>query len=126
MTWHRDAPSVPGVTQTLHPPGADLEAIKHRQQQTWASGDFHAVAARIVLVAEHLCDTADLHAGWRVLDVATGSGNAAIAAARNGCTAVGGAYGPALLETGRRRAAAEGLDVELIEGDAEALPFPDR
>lgn len=103
----------------------DLDAIKQRQQQAWASGDFSAVAARIVLVAEQLCDTADLHAGWQVLDVATGSGNAAIAAARHGCTAVGVDYVPALLERGRRRAAAEGLAVELLDGDAESLPFAD-
>ncbi len=105
--------------------GPDLDAVKRRQQETWASGDFAVVAARIVLVAEQLCDTADLHAGWRVLDVATGSGNAAIAAARLGCTAVGVDYVPALLERGRRRAAAEGLSVKLLEGDAEALAFPD-
>jgi ubiquinone/menaquinone biosynthesis C-methylase UbiE len=103
----------------------DLAAVKQRQQQAWASGDFAVVASRIVLVAEHLVDAADLRAGWRVLDVATGSGNAAIAAARLGCTAVGVDYVPALLERGRRRAAAEGLDVELVEGDAESLPFPD-
>jgi ubiquinone/menaquinone biosynthesis C-methylase UbiE len=103
----------------------DLGAIKQRQQATWASGDFHAVAARMSLVSEHLVDFADLHAGWRVLDVATGSGNAAIAAARLGATAVGVDYVPALLERGRERAAAEGLSVELVEGDAEALPFPD-
>jgi len=103
----------------------DVAAIKQRQQQTWAAGDFSAVAARIVIVAEHLTDTADLHAGWRVLDVATGSGNAAIAAARHGSDVVGVDYVPALLERGRVRAAAEGLDVDLIEGDAEALPFPD-
>lgn len=113
------------MTRTLEATTPDFDAIKQRQQQAWASGDFAAVAARIVLVAEQLCDTADLHAGWRVLDVATGSGNAAIAAARLGCTAVGVDYVPALLEQGRRRAAAEGLDVELLEGDAEALPFPD-
>src|SRR4051812_16692286 len=112
------------MTSTLEPK-PDLAAVKERQQLAWASGDFHAVAARIVLVAEHLCDTADLRAGWRVLDVATGSGNAAIAAARHGCTVVGVDYVPALLERGRRRAAAEGLDVELLEGDAEALAFPD-
>ena len=113
------------MARTLEATTPDLGAIKQRQQQTWASGDFHQVAAQIVLVAEQLCDTADLHAGWRVLDVATGSGNAAIAAARLGCTAVGIDYVPALLERGRERAAAEGLAVELLEGDAEELPFPD-
>jgi SAM-dependent methyltransferase len=113
------------MTTTLEAPQPDLGAIKQRQQQTWASGDFGVVAARIVLVAEQLCDSADLHAGWRVLDVATGTGNAAIAAARLGCTAVGVDYVPALLEQGRRRAVAEGLSVELLEGDAEELPFAD-
>ena len=113
------------MTETLEAPTPDLAAVKQRQQQAWASGDFAMVASRIVLVAEQLCDSADLHAGWRVLDVATGSGNAAIAAARHGCTAVGVDYVPTLLERGRVRAEAEGLDVELLEGDAEALPFPD-
>jgi SAM-dependent methyltransferase len=113
------------MSSTLEVPKPDFEAIKQRQQQAWASGDFAVVAARIVLVAEQLCDTADLHAGWRVLDVATGSGNAAIAAARLGCSAVGVDYVPALLEVGRMRAAAEGLSVELLAGDAEALPFAD-
>jgi SAM-dependent methyltransferase len=103
----------------------DLAAIKQRQQQTWASGDFSVVGAMIVIVAEQLCDAADLHAGWNVLDVATGSGNAAIAAARLGCRAVGVDYVPALLERGRERAAAERLPVELLDGDAEALPFED-
>lgn len=113
------------MTTTLHTPRPDLTAIKQRQQQTWASGDFHYVAARIVLVAEQLVESADLHADWRVLDVATGSANAAIAAARLGCDVTGVDYVPALLERGRERAVAEGLAIELLDGDAEALPFED-
>src|SRR6516162_7572154 len=100
-------------------------AVKSRQQTVWASGDFSVVASRIVFQAEHLCETADIQAGWRVLDVATGSGNAALAAARRGCEAVGLDYVPALLQRGRIRAAAEHLNVRFVEGDAEDLPFPD-
>ena len=102
----------------------DFAAVKKRQQATWASGDFSVVAARILFQAEQLCETADLQAGWRVLDVATGSGNAALAAARRGCDAVGVDYVPALLERGRVRAEAEHLPVEFLAGDAEQLPFP--
>lgn len=79
-------------------PGLDYSAVKQRQQATWASGDFSVVAARTVYQAEQLCETAELQAGWRVLDVATGSGNAALAAARRCCDAVGIDYLPTLLE----------------------------
>lgn len=103
----------------------DFAAVKQRQQAMWATGDFSVVAARIVYAAEMLAENAELRAGWRVLDVATGSGNAAIAAARRGCEVVGVDYVPALLERGRLRAQAEHLDVEFREGDAEALPFAD-
>ena len=112
-----------GPALTSHQ-ASDSSAVKQRQQATWASGDFSVVAARIVYQAEQLCETADLQAGWRVLDVATGSGNAALAAARRGCDAVGIDYVPALLERGRIRAEAEHLSVEFLEGDAEQLPFP--
>jgi len=103
----------------------DLVAIKARQQATWASGDYSAVGARIPIISEQMCDSADLRAGWRVLDVAGGSGNTALAAARCGCEVVSVDYVPSLLERARERAAAEGLVVETVEGDAEALPFPD-
>jgi SAM-dependent methyltransferase len=103
----------------------DLGAIKARQQETWASGDYAAVGARIPIISERLCDSADLRAGWRVLDVAGGSGNAALAAARSGCEVVLTDYVPSLLARARERARAEGLAVEVLEGDAEALPFPD-
>jgi SAM-dependent methyltransferase len=113
------------MTQALEAPTPDLDAVKQRQQQAWSSGDFAVVASRMALVSEHLVDSADLHAGWHVLDVATGSGNAAIATARLGGRVVGVDYVPALLERARERAAADGLAVEFVEGDAEALPFPD-
>ena len=116
------ASTVPARVSSARP---DYAAVKQRQQATWSSGDFSVVAARILYQAEQLCETADLQAGWRVLDVATGSGNAALAAARRGCDAVGVDYVPALLERGRIRAAAEHLSVEFLEGDAENLPFPD-
>jgi SAM-dependent methyltransferase len=106
-------------------PQPDLTAVKHRQQQTWASGDYGAVAARIVVMAERLVEAADLLAGDRVLDVATGTGNAALAAARCDCEVTGIDYVPGLLERGRTRAAAEGLEVAFAEGDAEHLAFPD-
>lgn len=105
--------------------GTDFNAIKARQQATWASGNFAVVASRIIISAEQLCESAGLQAGWKVLDVATGSGNAALAAARRGCHATGVDYVPALLERGRVRAEAELLDVDFREGDAENLPFAD-
>ena len=104
---------------------ADLSVIKARQQRTWASGDYAVVASRIVLVSELLADAADLQAGWEVLDVACGNGNATLAAARSGAHALGIDYVPGLLEDGRARAVAEGLDVEFRLGDTEDLPVPD-
>lgn len=111
------------MSTTTNP--VDLAAVKARQQKTWASGDFSVVAARIVLVSEQLAESADLRAGWTVLDVACGNGNATLAAARSGTHAIGVDYVPALLEDGRGRALAEGLDVEFRAGDAEALPLQD-
>src|ERR1700761_790610 len=104
----------------------DLSAIKDKQQKTWASGDFAVVAGRIVIVSENLADAADLRAGSQVLDIACGNGNATLAAARWGAHAVGVDYVPSLLDNGRVRAAAEGLDVEFRLGDAEDLPAEDR
>jgi SAM-dependent methyltransferase len=106
-------------------PTVDLAAVKTRQQATWASGDFARVATLIVPMAEILCDAADLRAGSKVLDVACGSGNGAIAAARLNCDVTGVDYVPALLDRARERAAAERLDVDFRDGDAEALPFAD-
>lgn len=111
---------------TTAPTAQDLSLVKARQQQTWASGDFAVIASRIVLVSELLADSADLHAGWQVLDVACGNGNATLAAARCGTTAVGVDYVPALIESARARAVTEGLDAQFQVGDAESLPFEDH
>jgi ubiquinone/menaquinone biosynthesis C-methylase UbiE len=103
----------------------DLAAVKRGQQAMWASGDFGVIAALIHIVAERLADSVDLAAGSRVLDVAGGTGNAAIAAARCGCSVTCTDYVPELLERGRERARAERLDVTFEPADAEALPYAD-
>jgi len=105
---------------------ADVSVIKARQQKTWASGDYAVVASRIVLASELLADAADLEAGWEVLDVACGNGNTTLAAARSGTYALGIDYVPELLEGGRVRAVAEGLDVEFRLGDIENLPVDEE
>jgi ubiquinone/menaquinone biosynthesis C-methylase UbiE len=112
---------VPVTTATV----TDLSLVKAKQQQTWSSGDFSMVASRIVLSAERLAEAADLRAGSRVLDVACGSGNATIAAARHGTHAVGVDYVDGLLGDARERASVEGLDAKFLLGDAEELPVDD-
>jgi ubiquinone/menaquinone biosynthesis C-methylase UbiE len=103
----------------------DFAAIKRRQQATWASGDYHMIGTQVLITSELLIEALDVRSTERVLDVATGSGNAALAAARRGCTVVGVDYVPALLDRARKRADAEGVEAEFVEGDAEALPFED-
>jgi SAM-dependent methyltransferase len=103
----------------------EFTAIKDRQRKVWASADYPSVAATIHPMSELLVEATGLAPGARVLDVATGTGNAAIAAARRNCAATGLDYVPQLLDKARARTAAEGLSIEYVEGDAEELPFPD-
>jgi SAM-dependent methyltransferase len=104
----------------------DLGAVRKAQQQTWSEGDFAMVAGLVMMVSEELVEALRIVPGERVLDVACGSGNAALAAARRSWGGVVGVdFVPALLERGRERAAAERLDVEFVEGDAAELPFGD-
>lgn len=109
-------------TQTTTP---DLEAIKARQQKTWSSGNYARVGNTLVIMGERLCEAADVKAGQKVLDIATGSGNTALSAARRFAQVTGTDYVPSLLERARQRAAAEGLEIEFKEGDAESLMFAD-
>jgi ubiquinone/menaquinone biosynthesis C-methylase UbiE len=103
----------------------DYTAIKAKQQKAWSSGDYSAVAVRIPIISEKLADAADLRAGSRVLDVAGGNGNTALAAARCGAHVTSLDYVPELLAGAAERARAEHLPIDLVEGDAEDLPFED-
>lgn len=110
------------------PPDAgvpDYAAIKQRQQATWASGDFAIIGVTLQIVGESLAEAADIRAGERVIDIAAGNGNATLAAARRFARVTSTDYVPALLDKGRARAAAEGLNIDFREADAEALPFYD-
>jgi SAM-dependent methyltransferase len=101
----------------------DLVALKARQRAMWASGDFAVIGTTLQIVGETLCEAVDLASGSRVLDVAAGNGNAALAAARRFCKVTALDYVPALLHGAASRARAEQLELETVEGDAERLPF---
>jgi len=103
----------------------ELDAIKQRQQQTWSAGDYAVIGTTLQIVGESLCEAVDVAAGWRVLDVAAGNGNAALAAARRGCEVTATDYVDDLLVQAQRRADADGLPIETRVADAENLPFAD-
>ena len=106
-------------------PAQGSTSVKGRQQAMWASGDFAVIGTTLQIVGELLCEAVDVQAGERVLDVAAGNGNATLAAARRFAAVTSTDYVPALLESGRRRAQAEGFDVAFKVADAEDLPYPD-
>jgi len=106
--------------------GPDFGALTEAQRRTWSEGDFAMVANLVFHDADDLAEALEIVPDERVLDVACGSGNAAIAAARRAWgNTVGCDFVPALLERGRERAAAERLEIEFVEGDAQSLPFGD-
>lgn len=112
--------------QTATATEPDLAAVKSRQQQTWAMGDYAVIGTPLQLVGELLCEAMDMRPGSSVLDVAAGNGNATLAASRRACDVVSTDYVPALLERARARASANGLDVRFEQADAEDLPFADE
>ncbi len=117
-------PTNPATQDPAHA-APDLEAVKLRQRAAWSSGDYAVIGTTLQIVGETLCEAADLRAGERVLDVAAGNGNAALAAARRFCRVTAVDYVPALLDRARARASANGLALEALEGDAERMPLPD-
>ena len=122
------APSVhPGrwaqpVSTELNPI-PNLEVIKAGQKATWESGDFGQIARTIEHVAEEFMARLPLKAGARVLDLACGTGNLALIAARRGCVVSGIDIASNLISQARVRADAANLIINFREGDAEALPF---
>jgi ubiquinone/menaquinone biosynthesis C-methylase UbiE len=111
-----------GTTMTIT---TDYTELRDKQQKVWSSGDYNKIAAITVPLSEHLVEHVGIAPGTRVLDVATGTGHAALAAARRSADVVGIDYVPELLDIARRRATAEDLEVEFAEADAERLPYAD-
>lgn len=105
---------------------AGFDEVKERMKFVWAQGHYAEVAKVLYPAAEAVVEVSGIGPGMRVLDVAAGDGNAAVAAARKGATVVASDITPELVVQGRARSDAEGLDVEWREADAEALPFEDE
>jgi ubiquinone/menaquinone biosynthesis C-methylase UbiE len=103
----------------------NLSAIKDRQQKTWASGNYTRIGNTLVIMGELLCEAVNVHADDKVLDIATGSGNTAISAARRFCEVTAIDYVPELIDYARKRAEVEGVEITFEVGDAEDLPYPD-
>ncbi|HEU0038937.1 MAG TPA: class I SAM-dependent methyltransferase, partial [Verrucomicrobiae bacterium] len=103
----------------------NLEVVKARQKATWESGDFGQIARTIENVAADFMARQPLQPGSRVLDVACGTGNLAVLAARRACVVSGIDIAANLIDQARARAAAEGLRIDYREGDAEDLPYAD-
>jgi ubiquinone/menaquinone biosynthesis C-methylase UbiE len=118
MSAVQNVPMLSATSTTL-----DLQAIKAKQQATWASGDFAVIGTTLQIVGETLAEAVDIRAGEKVLDVAAGNGNATLAAARRFAHVTSTDYVRLLLDKGAARANAEGLTVEFQVADAEALPF---
>src|SRR5918996_3078861 len=102
-----------------------LEEFKDRQRAIWDAGDYATVSVHVEDVGERLVERAGVEPGMSALDVACGSGNAAIPAARAGARVTALDLVPKLLEQGRAKAEAAGIEIEWVEGDAEQLPFED-
>src|SRR5580693_300989 len=105
---------------------AELQALKEGHHKTWASGDYARIAELVTDVGERVVQRAGVQAGSDVLDVAAGTGNASIPAARAGARVIATDLTPELFTAGRSRARRAGVELEWIAADAEDLPFEDE
>ncbi|MFL5825357.1 MAG: class I SAM-dependent methyltransferase [Thermoleophilaceae bacterium] len=104
----------------------DVEKLKEGTRKGWSEGDYSLISELLRPVARVLVDECAISAGQDVLDAAAGDGNVAIAAAEEGASVTACDITPLMVERGRARSQAGGVDIEWVEGDVEALPFGDR
>ena len=105
---------------------SQVDALKDKHRALWDAGDYAAVSERLISeFGPRLVELSGVGPGEKALDVAAGSGNVTLPLAATGAAVTALDLAPGLLETGRRRAQAAGLEIDWIEGDAEALPFAD-
>jgi SAM-dependent methyltransferase len=102
-----------------------FEDLKEKQSVVWGSGPYERISEHLTIAHDHLMDTVEAGAGDRWLDVATGTGEIAVRAARDGASVTGLDLAPALIEKARERARESGVEAEFDVGDAEGLPYPD-
>ncbi len=103
----------------------DFRELTEGGRKVWSSGDFNEIARQTMMIAEDVCRAADPRPGQAVLDVACGSGNLALVAARRYSVVSGIDIAANLVERSRSRAEADGLEVDFRVGDAQDLPYPD-
>ncbi|MDQ1640415.1 MAG: hypothetical protein QOF62_3754 [Pyrinomonadaceae bacterium] len=103
----------------------ELETLKSRLKATWSAGDFGQIAKSTADGAAEFIERLHLQPGMKVLDVACGSGNLALPAARAGAIVTGVDIAPNLIKQARENAEREALQIQFDEGDAEALPYED-
>src|SRR5262245_35426712 len=107
-------------------PSPEMETLKTKLKTTWEAGDFAEIAKLIETTAEGFVDRLNIRPGTKVLDVACGSGNLAVVAAKKGADVTGIDIADNLVEAAKKRAEAEGLDIKFEQGDAEAMPYEDN
>jgi SAM-dependent methyltransferase len=105
---------------------SDAGEVKARTRAVWAMGDYDPIADMLRPAAQDLIDACAISAGQEVLDVAAGTGNLALLAAEEGASVVASDLTPEMVEKGRARTEAAGVDVEWVVADAEELPFEDE
>jgi SAM-dependent methyltransferase len=110
------------MPEAAHSPD-ELTQLKQRMKASWMAGDFGQIARRLANGAEEFITRLNLQPGMKVLDVACGTGNQSLPAARTGATVTGVDIATNLLAQARQRAADEHLQIQFDEGDAEQLPY---